>query len=273
MSALRKNIASQHIGFVLTNLSTGAPVTAGGAGTVVIDNGAQAACAGTFTHKGSGQWDYAPTQGETNGNSISFAFTGTSALQVGMQLFTIGYDPSQPQLPANVTQWNGAAVAVPATAGIPDVNAKNIGGTAQTPHDLGAGVIVATNNDKTNYALTAAYDAAKTSLPASSYVAPDNTTIAAINAKTTNLPAAPAATTDIPTANANADALLDRTDGVETGRTIRQSMRIMLAALAGKLSGASTTLIAIRDTNDLKNRITAAVDTHGNRTSVTLDAS
>ena len=119
MSALRKNVASQHIGFVLTNSSTGVPVTAGGAGTVVIDNGAQAACAGTFTHKGTGQWDYAPTQGETNGNSVCFAFTGTSALQVGMQLFTIGYDPAQAQVAANVTQWNSAAVAVPATAGVP----------------------------------------------------------------------------------------------------------------------------------------------------------
>lgn len=76
---------------------------------------------------------------------------------------------------------------------------------------------------------------------------------------------------DIPTANANADALLDRTAGVETNRTVRQAMRLMLAALAGKLSGAATTTVTIRDTNDSKNRITATVTEDGNRTAVTLN--
>lgn len=34
--------------------------------------------------------------------------------------------------PANVTKWNGTTVATPATAGIPDVNAKNINNVATT---------------------------------------------------------------------------------------------------------------------------------------------
>ena len=70
-----------------------------------------------------------------------------------------------------------------------------------------------------------------------------------------------------------ADAILDRTAGVETNRTPRQALRLMLAALAGKLSGAATTTVAIRDTNDSKDRITATVDASGNRSAVTLDAS
>lgn len=78
---------------------------------------------------------------------------------------------------------------------------------------------------------------------------------------------------DVPTANATADALLDRTDGVETGRTLRQALRLMLASLAGKLNGAGTTSVHIRDTNDTKDRIIATVDTDGNRASVALDAS
>ena len=72
-------------------------------------------------------------------------------------------------------------------------------------------------------------------------------------------------------ANEIADALLDRAAGVETNRTPRQAFRLMLAALAGKLSGAATTTVLVRDTNDTKDRITATVDANGNRTAVTLD--
>lgn len=100
-----------------------------------------------------------------------------------------------------------------------------------------------------------------------------DTEVAAIKAKTDNLPASPAATSDIPTADANADALLDRAAGVETGLTVRQAMRLMAAALFGKASGLDTTTAVYRDTNDSKNRISATVDSDGNRTDVTLDAS
>lgn len=47
----------------------------------------------------------------------------------------------------------------------------------------------------------------------------------------------------------------------------------MLSALAGKLSGAATTTVTIRDTNDGIDRIVATVDASGNRSAVTLDAS
>lgn len=99
-----------------------------------------------------------------------------------------------------------------------------------------------------------------------------DTEIAAIKAKTDNLPAAPAATGDIPTAAANAAALLDLTDGVETGYTVRQALRLTLAALVGKLSGAGTTTITIRNVIDAKSRIIATVDSDGNRSALTLDA-
>lgn len=75
--------------------------------------------------------------------------------------------------------------------------------------------------------------------------------------------------------NEIADGLLDRADGVEpasagTERTVRESLRIILSSLAGKLSGAGTTTVSIRDTNDSKNRISATVDASGNRSAVTL---
>lgn len=159
MSSLRKNVASQHIGFCLNNTSTGAPVTGGGAGNVVIDGGAQAACAGTFTHKGSGQWDYAPTQAETNGTNISFAFTGTSAIQVGMTFYTLNYDTTAAIVPANVTQALGNPVTT-ATNGILDVNTKNKNNAAAlsdpTNFNLlsidGSGNVAITSNVKKNAA-------------------------------------------------------------------------------------------------------------------------
>lgn len=95
---------------------------------------------------------------------------------------------------------------------------------------------------------------------------------AAVKAKTDNLPASPAAVADIPTANANADALLDRANGIETGWTLRQAMRIALSVLGGKASGQDTTTGKFRDVTDAKDRVTATLDGAGNRTAVTLDA-
>ena len=81
-------------------------------------------------------------------------------------------------------------------------------------------------------------------------------------------------TTTPPTVNAIADGLLDRADGVEpasagTERTVREALRLILSACAGQVAGASGTTITIRDTNDTTNRITATVDSDGNRTAVT----
>lgn len=94
----------------------------------------------------------------------------------------------------------------------------------------------------------------------------------AIKAKTDNLPGSPAAISDIPTANANADALLDRANGIETGLTLRQCLRLVAAVLFGKASGMDTTTGKFRDVNDTKDRITVTDDANGNRTAVTRDA-
>jgi hypothetical protein len=96
--------------------------------------------------------------------------------------------------------------------------------------------------------------------------------IDAIKAKTDLVPAAPAAVGDIPTAAANAAALMDLANGIETSITPRQALRLILAASAGKLSGAATTTIVIRNVGDSKDRLTATVDSSGNRSAVTVDA-
>ena len=54
------------------------------------------------------------------------------------------------------------------------------------------------------------------------------------------------------------------------GYTPEESLRLILAALVGKLSGAATTTVTIRDAADTKNRIVATVDDDGNRSAVTL---
>ncbi|RVD15857.1 hypothetical protein [Mesorhizobium sp. M4B.F.Ca.ET.017.02.2.1] len=94
-----------------------------------------------------------------------------------------------------------------------------------------------------------------------------------IKAKTDNLPAAPAAVGDIPTANQNADAMLDRASGIEAGMTPRQGFRLWSAALLGKANGLGTGTAIFRDTNDTKDRINASVDQDGNRLAVILDPS
>jgi len=58
---------------------------------------------------------------------------------------------------------------------------------------------------------------------------------------------------------------------IENNYTLKEVLRLIAAATAGKLSGAGTTTISIRDINDTKDRIVATVDSNGNRTSITKD--
>jgi hypothetical protein len=66
-----------------------------------------------------------------------------------------------------------------------------------------------------------------------------------------------------------ADAIHDEV--VEGTLTLRQLLRIMLAAVAGKSSGFPAGPAVYRDNADTKARITATVDADGNRSAVTLD--
>lgn len=98
-----------------------------------------------------------------------------------------------------------------------------------------------------------------------------DTEIAAIKAKTDALPASPAATGDIPSAAAIADAVHDEV--VEGTVTLRQSIRLHNAALGGKVSGLDTFNPVFRDLADSKDVIDATVDSYGNRSAVTRDLS
>jgi hypothetical protein len=155
------------------------------------------------------------------------------------------------------------------------VDVAKVAGTTQTAKDLGASVTQTGDSyariGAAGAGLTALgdtrianLDAAVTSrLASSSYTAPDNAGIALIET----------AVAALPTANANADALLDRSNGIETGWTLRQVMRIIFAVLAGKGTGLSTSSMTFRNVPDTKDRVVATFGSTGNRTAVTLDAS
>jgi len=60
---------------------------------------------------------------------------------------------------------------------------------------------------------------------------------------------------------------------VEGTHTAVEYFRLMASALFAKASGLGTTTAVFRDVDDTKDRITATVDSSGNRTAVTLDES
>ncbi len=86
---LHRNASAQHITFGLMTTAgiadTGASVTV----FVTKDGGAQASGAGTVTNLGNGQYDYAPTQAETNGANVSFLFTAAGDVPQNLSIFTV----------------------------------------------------------------------------------------------------------------------------------------------------------------------------------------
>ena len=60
-------------------------------------------------------------------------------------------------------------------------------------------------------------------------------------------------------------------NGIETGWTPRQVLRILAAAMAGKVSGSASNSPTFRSIDDAKARISATTDADGNRLTVSLD--
>lgn len=105
-----------------------------------------------------------------------------------------------------------------------------------------------------------------------------DTEVAAIKAKTDNLPASPAAVGSAMTLTSGertavADAMLDETSGVETGLTVRAWLRLAGAMLFGKVSGGQSGTETFRAAvSDSKARVVVSDDSAGNRTAVSTDA-
>jgi len=57
---------------------------------------------------------------------------------------------------------------------------------------------------------------------------------------------------------------------IGAGITLSEANEIILATLVGKISGANTTSVTIRDLNDTKDIVQATVDQYGNRTAIAV---
>lgn len=65
------------------------------------------------------------------------------------------------------------------------------------------------------------------------------------------------------------DAILDDTIG-DGSITMRQALRVLVAGMVGKISGAATTTVTIRNLADSADVVVATVDADGNRSAVTV---
>lgn len=219
---MRRNAAGQYVGAQLINTTTGAPVTSGST-SVYVQGDASAQGIGTVgggaaTHQGNGYWTYAPAQAETDYTHVAFTFVNASSINVSVQTWPIAYDASG--------QMTGVSLTTDQA-----VNVTKVAGTSQTAVDIGARLDVAVSTRLAEASYSAPLDAAGTRGAVGLAAANLDTQLSGINAKTTNLPAAPAAVGDIPTAIQNADAVLARDIGSGTNagtlneRTLRSALR------------------------------------------------
>jgi hypothetical protein len=89
------------------------------------------AAAGAVTEVASGWYKVALNTTDTGtAGDLAFYITGTGADDT--DFCDQVYDPTVANIGINVVNWNNTVVATPATAGIPDVNAKNINNVATT---------------------------------------------------------------------------------------------------------------------------------------------
>jgi hypothetical protein len=91
MASLLKNVASQNVTYCMIVASSGAASTSTSTSAItafVTKDGTQASAGGTFTYLGSGQWNYAPTQSETNCTDMGLFVTMTSNIPCNLDFHT-----------------------------------------------------------------------------------------------------------------------------------------------------------------------------------------
>ena len=173
---------------------------------------------------------------------------------------------------ANVTQWNGSAVATPTTAGVPEVDLTHIAGSAvdATAAQLGCNMVQISADATAADNLEKACDGTGYNVGGGSVVAASVTgAVGSVGAG--GIAAASFAANAIDAAALSddaVDAILDEV--VEGSTTMRQMLRGFASALLSKVSGASGTTVTFRDIGDTKNRIVSTVDSYGNRSAITL---
>lgn len=148
---MRKNVASQVIVGQLIAKADGTPVTTGTTTVYVLgDGGTQGAGSGTVTHEGNGCWSYVPTQAETNYNHVAFTFVNTNAINVTVQVYTTGYDPTTM---VSQTGDSYTRLGAPAGASISADVAAVKSDTAAILDDTGTSGVVVAAASKTGYSI------------------------------------------------------------------------------------------------------------------------
>jgi hypothetical protein len=191
---------------------------------------------------------------------------------------------------ANVTQWNGDAVAAPTQAGVPEVDVTYIAGAIvnTASAQLGVNAVSFTAGALDTSAISAGFVttlqaglatstevssgfAAQTAILSTmaTAVLDVSTQADAILANLSTVAATLAAlSTSVVTSTGVAEAVMNST--VDGAYTLRQMHRGYGAVLLGKASVSGTTKV-FRDINDVKDRVTAGCDTTGTRSTLTID--
>lgn len=130
---MRKNVASQVISAQLISSTDGSAVTSGTTTVYVCGDGGTQTSGGTATHEGQGLWSFLPSQADTNYNHVTFTFVNSSAISTTVQVYPVGYDPTQANLLVDTVKISGDTTA-----------ADNLEAAADgTGYNLGNGSIVA----------------------------------------------------------------------------------------------------------------------------------
>jgi hypothetical protein len=226
-----------------------------------------AAAGGTVTEIANGWYKVALNTTDTGtAGDLAFHITATGADDTDFvdQI----YDTTTANLGVNLVQWTGTAPNA-LNAGRVDSLASIRSNTAQTGSTSSTIKLDASASATDDfYTNTEVLITGGTGVglvrKITSYVG--STKVATVSPNWTTTPDNTSTFTIIPTGS-----VLDRI--VEGTTTALQLIRGFGAALLGKSSGLGTATATYRDTADSKNRITATVDSDGNRSSVTLDMS
>lgn len=144
-----------------------------------------------------------------------------------------------------------------------DTNGNHIGflftATSAVPAHVHINPTAADPTNAASFGLTNLNTTISSRLASADYIEPANSNIAAIKAKTDNLPASPAATSDIPTAVENADALLKRDMSAVTGEAARSPLNAV-RFLRNKWSISGGTLTVTKE-DDATTAWTATLST------------
>lgn len=246
---------------------------AGAAGSVTLDASASAVddfYNGTLIHitagTGAGQAriisDYV---GSTKVASVAVNWATNPSSDSVFAILPGGSSPITGTVAANVTQWNGSAVATPSVAGVPEVDVTHYAGATTDVSTIPASVAAILVDTGTTLqgeldGIQADTEDIQSRLPAALV---SGRIDASVGAMASNVLTAAALNADA------VDEILDEQVGDGT-ITMRQALRVLISGMAGKLGGAATTTVTLRNLADTADVIVATVDADGNRSAVTV---